>query len=127
VAGAGTAAGLGARLLGLVVDWVACLLVVGAFAGSDVWTGDGWVAVAPLLVLYVEHTVLVGLLGTSIGHRVARIRVVDRAGPPGGPPVGLARAALRALLLCLAIPPLVMDADGRGLHDRAAGTVVTST
>jgi len=125
VEGAAEQAGLGARLLGLVVDWVACLLIVSLFVGFDVWTGGGWVAVAPLLVLFGEHTVLVGLLGTTIGHRVVRVRVVDvtGAGRPGNP-VGLPRAALRAALLCLAIPPLIMDADGRGLHDRAARTAV---
>jgi hypothetical protein len=38
------------------------------------------------------------------------------------PPPG--RSALRALLLCLFVPALVMDADSRGLHDRAARSVV---
>ena len=31
---------------------------------------------------------------------------------------------LTPLLLVLVIPAVVMDEDGRGLHDRAAGTVV---
>ena len=112
--------GVGARLLGLVIDWVVSLLVVALFVGGDVWTGRGWVQLAPLLVLFVEQTLLVGLLGTAIGHRLVGIRVV---GPHGGP-IGLARAALRALLLCLAVPPLLMDSDLRGLHDKAAGSVV---
>ena len=38
--------------------------------------------------------------------------------------IGLLRAALRTLLLCLLIPALIWDRDGRGLHDKAAGTVV---
>jgi len=29
------------------------------------------------------------------------------------------------VLLVLVVPPLIMDADGRGLHDRAAGSIVT--
>jgi uncharacterized RDD family membrane protein YckC len=33
------------------------------------------------------------------------------------------RAALRTVLLFLAIPALIWDRDGRGLHDRLAGTV----
>jgi uncharacterized RDD family membrane protein YckC len=33
-------------------------------------------------------------------------------------------AALRTALLMLLIPALISDRDGRGLHDRAAGTVV---
>jgi len=34
------------------------------------------------------------------------------------------RALVRGLLLCLAVPPLIVGQDGRGLHDRAAGTRV---
>jgi uncharacterized RDD family membrane protein YckC len=34
---------------------------------------------------------------------------------------------IRTVLLCLVIPPVVYDADGRGLHDRAAGTIVLRT
>ena len=32
--------------------------------------------------------------------------------------------ALRTALLLLLVPALITDRDGRGLHDRAAGTVV---
>jgi len=73
-----------------------------------------------LLALFVQMTVLTGLLGASIGQRVLGMAVVrlDRH------PVGLPRAAVRSLLICLAIPPLVFDRDSRGLHDLAAGTVV---
>ncbi len=118
--GPGSVSGFGARLLGLVVDWVVCLLAVSALVGSDVWSGGGFVQVAPLFVLFIEHTLLVGTLGTTVGHRVAGVRVVG----PYGQPLGLARSAVRALLLCLAIPPLLMDRDARGLHDRAAQSVV---
>jgi hypothetical protein len=31
---------------------------------------------------------------------------------------------VRTVLLCLAIPALIWDADLRGLHDRAAGTML---
>ena len=39
-------------------------------------------------------------------------------------PAGPLRAAGRAVLLGLAVPALIFDADQRGLHDRAVGTVV---
>ena len=38
--------------------------------------------------------------------------------------VGPRRSLIRAVLLCLGIPPLIVDRDGRGLHDRLAGTVI---
>lgn len=33
------------------------------------------------------------------------------------------RTLLRTVLLFLALPALIWDRDGRGLHDRVAGTV----
>ena len=43
---------------------------------------------------------------------------------PGRIDLGLGRAALRTLLICLVIPAVVMDSYGRGLHDRAVGSIV---
>jgi len=104
------------------VDWAACLLIVSGVAGTGTWypEGNAWLQAAPLLILFVEHTLLVGLLGTTLGHRVAGVRV---AGPDGAP-IGLSRAAVRSGLLCLAVPPLLMDADLRGVHDKVSRSVV---
>ena len=112
VEGPGSVAGLGRRLLALLVDWGLCLLIAAGFALDRVW--------GPSLVLLVEQTLLVGLLGYSIGHRLLGLTVARLDGAPVGP----GRGFVRALLLCLAIPAIVMDRDGRGLHDQAAGTVV---
>ena len=38
--------------------------------------------------------------------------------------IGAARALFRTVLICLAVPPLIWDRDGRGLHDRAVLTAV---
>ena len=35
--------------------------------------------------------------------------------------------AVRTVLLCLAIPAVVTDSSGRGLHDKLAGTVIVRT
>jgi uncharacterized RDD family membrane protein YckC len=40
---------------------------------------------------------------------------------------GFTAAVIRTMLLCLVIPPVVYNTDGRGLHDRAAGTIVLRT
>lgn len=121
-------------MLGVGIDWLASLAVSSAlFPVEDPVTG-GLLAGAPfatLGVFFVSTTILVALLGTTIGHRLAGIRVVrlrDLApGPDGEPrlrPPGPAAAVVRTLLLCLVIPAVVWDADGRGLHDAAAGTVI---
>ena len=67
-----------------------------------------------------EVLVLTWLAGGSAGQLAYGLRVVRLDGQP----IGLLRAALRTLLLCLLIPALIWDRDGRGLHDKAAGTVV---
>ncbi len=113
--GAGSVAGFGRRLLGLLLDWVIALLVA-----RLLFRGTGGGAFGPLLVLLVDSAVLVGTLGSTIGHRAVGLRVETL---PGAAP-GLLRATARALLLCLAVPPLIWDRDQRGLHDRAAGTLV---
>jgi hypothetical protein len=44
--------------------------------------------------------------------------------PLAGGYLGLWRPLVRTLLLCLGIPALIWDRDQRGLHDKAAGTVL---
>jgi uncharacterized RDD family membrane protein YckC len=104
------------RFGALVLDWILCLLISGLFADP----GDGW---PPVFVLIVEYGFFLGLFGQTPGMWVTRIRCVSFA---DGRPVGIPRALLRGVLLALVVPALIMDADRRGLHDRAAGTVVVS-
>ncbi|PVU84277.1 RDD family protein [Cellulomonas sp. WB94] len=122
--GSGSLAPLGRRLVALLVDWAACSAISAAFFQSD--------AMAVVGVLAIENVVLVGTLGTTLGHRLLGLRVVrvvradpERTGPvePAAQP-GLLAGAVRAVLLCLVIPAVVWDADGRGMHDRLAGTVI---
>jgi uncharacterized RDD family membrane protein YckC len=108
-------AAFGRRLLGLFVDWILCLIIAnGLLRGAHLGQ------LGPVLVLFVENLLLVGTIGSTVGHRLFGMRVETLAGTAPG----LGRAAIRSLLLCLAIPPLLWDADQRGLHDRLAGTVI---
>ena len=120
-AGPGSVAPFGRRIAALVIDWLVAILVASIFVGEDVWTGEGAGLWAPLAALAVELTLLDGLLGYSIGRRLLSIAV---ARIDGRRPVGIPRALLRSVLLCLALPALINDQDRRGLHDLAAGTVV---
>ena len=70
-------------------------------------------------VFVVMHFALLWLFGTTLGKRVFRIQVVQ----VGGATIKLYQAAIRAILLGLVIPVVLIDRDGRGLHDRLAGTV----
>jgi len=108
-------AAFGRRLLGLFVDWILCLIIAnGLLRGAHLGQ------LGPVHVLLVENLLMVGTIGSTVGHRLFGMRVETLAGTAPG----LGRAAIRSLLLCLAIPPLLWDADQRGLHDRLAGTVI---
>ena len=117
--GPGSVAGWGRRVLALVIDWIGSMLVVGAFIGVEVWTGQGLARWGPMLVFLLEASLLTALMGGSFGQLVCRV-VVARL---DGRPVNLLQALLRTFLICLVIPPLVYNRDRRGLHDLAAKTV----
>ncbi|MDP9102042.1 MAG: RDD family protein [Actinomycetota bacterium] len=119
-AGPGAVASYGRRLGAFILDLSAGALI-GGLAKVFVHQPDPVArAVAVNVAFVLEVAVLVALTGQSIGMRLARIRVVRLA---GGPPTLLA-SVLRAVLILLVVPALLADRDGRGLHDKAARTVV---
>jgi uncharacterized RDD family membrane protein YckC len=73
-----------------------------------------------LAVFAVENLLLVGTLGFTIGHRVAGLQVRSINGAAASP----VQVLVRTVLLCLFLPAMFWDRDGRGLHDKAAGTVI---
>jgi uncharacterized RDD family membrane protein YckC len=106
---------LSKRFGALFVDWLLCVLLSGLFANPRL---QPW---APVAVLVAEYTFFIGLFGQTPGMRLLRIRCVQY---PDGGPLGITRAFARGLLLALFVPALIMDTDQRGLHDRAAGSVM---
>lgn len=120
--GRGSLASWKARIAALVLDWAACMAIAVGFFGSGVLTGNGWRAWMILATFFVQSTVLTWLAGASFGQLVARIGVLrlDRA------PLGPVRAVTRAALVSLALPPLVIGPDRRGLQDLAVGTAVVN-
>lgn len=112
--GPGSQAGLGRRLVGLSVDWLAASVVS--------WLLFDYNAMATLAVFALQHFLFVSSLGYSIGHFVAGLRV--RPEESGNSFVGFVRGFLRTALLCLVVPAVVWDGDGRGLHDKAARTYI---
>ncbi|ACZ31056.1 RDD domain containing protein [Xylanimonas cellulosilytica DSM 15894] len=119
--GPGSMAPLGRRVAALCVDWAVAWAVAALVARDN--------SFVPLAVLAVMNVVLVGSIGYTIGHRLLGLQV-RVLGAPGegtvdGAFVGFWRSTVRTVLLCVVIPAVVWDGDGRGLHDRAAGTVIT--
>lgn len=104
-------AGVGRRIGALCIDWLLCMIISVALFRSQYWT---------IVVFAVEVYVLTALTGFTVGKRILGLRVVRLDGKP----VGLWWALLRTLLLLAVVPPLVFDGDLRGLHDKAADTLV---
>lgn len=121
--GPGAVAGVGRRLAAITVDWVASLLVTSLLFPGLVY-GSVPYSFVTLAVFAVQVAVLTWLTGASFGHRLLGMRVV-RVG--SGAPPGPRRAVVRTALLVLVLPAFVWDRDQRGLHDKAAGTVLVRT
>jgi uncharacterized RDD family membrane protein YckC len=120
--GRGSVARWGRRILALVIDWIASMLVASLILGQSMWSPDGSSGGRPLLtmlVFLVEATALTALLGGSFGQLATRVMVTRLDGHR----VSLLQSLLRTFLICLAVPPLVFNRDQRGLHDLATGTV----
>lgn len=116
--GPGSLARLAPRIVAVIIDWLVCSVIAAGFFGYS-FGGDGtsW---TPLAVFFVENVLLVGTLGSTLGHRVMGLQVSRESGAPAGP----LPALIRSVLLCLFVPAVIWDKDGRGLHDRFAGTVL---
>ena len=110
----------GRRILALVVDWLACTLVVVALIGPRGWSEDPMSSWYVLGLFVLESSVFTAVAGGSFGKLATRLRVVRNDGSYA--PVSLLRCVLRQVLVALVIPPLVYRPDGRGLHDIAAGS-----
>ena len=110
----------GARIGALVIDWAVCMAVAVALFGPGVITGGSWRGFMTLATFFVESTVLSWLVGGSLGQLICRIAVVrlDRQ------QLGIVRAMLRAALICLALPAVIIGPNRRSLADLAAGTIV---
>lgn len=113
--GEGSLAKVGRRVLALLIDWGIALLVSQAFANGD--------ATFTLVVFGLSQWLLIATLGYSVGHRLLglQVRRLD------GKYVGLWRSLIRVGLILLVIPATIWDADNRGLHDKAAGTILIRT
>jgi uncharacterized RDD family membrane protein YckC len=109
--GVGSVAGVGRRLGALLIDWLLCEAIAWAAFHSQYLT---------LFVFAAEMWVLTALTGFTVGKRLLGIRVARLDGKP----VGFVWSLVRTLLFLAVVPPLVFDVDLRGLHDKAANTVV---
>lgn len=117
--GPGSVATAGSRLGAVLLDLVVAGLIGGlgsAFTGGSPESRQ----VVGVVALVLMYAVLLPTAGQTIGMRLVGLRVLRVRG-------GLLNAWLafvRGLLVALTVPALITDRDGRGLHDRAVGSVI---
>ena len=115
--GSGSLARSGRRLLAVLCDWFICTVIAAGLMQYRLGEG-GLGPFKPLAVFVVMNVLLVGTMGSTIGHRLFGIRVVALGGASAGPIL----AVIRTVLLVLVIPAVIWDRDTRGFHDKIAGT-----
>ena len=112
---------LGRRMSALMVDWLACYFIVAATTGGigKMAPNRSWLVLA---LFFAEVAILSALQGASLGHRIFGIKIIRFA--DGGMVTPL-QALIRSALLITVIFAITFDENGRGLHERLSGTVLT--
>jgi uncharacterized RDD family membrane protein YckC len=110
--GPGSIARLGRRVGALAIDWACAVVISVAFFQYD--------PLATTVIFAIVQILFIPTIGGSPGHRLVGMRLMQA----NGSWVGLWRPIVRTALLVLVIPAVIWDADQRGLHDKAAATVL---
>ena len=113
--GPGSLAPFGTRVGAFLVDAVGSALVAGLFTAPDL--PGNW----SLLAFAVVTVGTLVVFGQTPGMRLLGLRL---AHPEPGKRLAPWRGVVRTALLLLLVPALVVDANGRGLHDRLTDTAV---
>ncbi|WP_353950373.1 RDD family protein [Knoellia sp. S7-12] len=116
--GPGSMAPLWRRALGLLVDWFLAQLISILAFGAELGAG-GAQSFVPLGVLAVINILSITAFAATPGQALLRMQVLQVR--PGSFPL---QVLIRSALLCLFVPAVLSDRNGRGFHDAAAGTVI---
>lgn len=102
----------GRRIAALAIDFAIAAFLWAVFFPDAQW--------ASTLIFIGTQVLFIPLTSGGIGHLCTGLRVVTL----NGTWVGVLRPIIRTLMLALLVPALIWDVDQRGLHDKAAGTVL---
>jgi uncharacterized RDD family membrane protein YckC len=116
-----TRVSLGRRMAALLVDWLACYFIVAASAGGigKMAPNRSWTVLA---LFFAEIAILSALQGATLGHRIFGIKIIRFADGGAITPI---QALIRSGLLITVVFAITFDENGRGLHERFSGTVLT--
>ncbi|TSD47953.1 RDD family protein [Rhodococcus sp. KBS0724] len=116
--GPGSLVGSGRRLGALMIDWVMAVGVASLITGDFF---DGQTSTITLIVWFIVGVLTLTLFNFTPGQFVMGLQVARIEGPIR---VGFVRALARQALLVFVIPATITDIDGRGMQDRATGTLL---
>lgn len=119
-AGSRSLARMGRRFAALLVDWLIGYGLA-ALAMSFGLVSTATLSTAVLIVWFVLGAVSLRLFGFTPGQFALGLMVVP---VDGRQHVGFGRAVVRGVLIAVVIPPLITDADMRGLQDKVTNTAV---
>jgi len=105
----------------LMVDWLACYFIIAATTGGigKMAPNRSWMVLA---LFFAEIAILSALQGASLGHRIFGIKIIRFA---DGGMITPVQALIRSALLVTVIFAITFDENGRGLHERFSGTILT--
>ena len=104
-----------------MVDWLACYFIVVATTGG-LFTHSQGREFKIAALFFFEIAILSALQGATLGHRIFGIRIVRFV---DGGQISPLQALIRSALLVTVIFAITFDENGRGMHERFSGSVLT--
>ncbi|MBU6313578.1 MAG: RDD family protein [Actinomycetales bacterium] len=109
------------RMAALALDWLACYAIVAALSGG-INTMSPNSSLYVLALFFIQVWVLIALQGATLGHRLFGMKVVRFE---DGAAINPWQALIRTILLVLVVTAVTFDENGRGIHERLSGSVLT--
>ena len=111
----------GRRMGALALDWLACYAIVAALSGG-VNKMNPNSSLSVLMLFFLEVWMPTALQGATLGHRLFGMKVIRFE---DGGAISLSQALIRTVLLVLVVTAVTFDVNGRGIHERLSGSVLT--
>jgi uncharacterized RDD family membrane protein YckC len=111
----------GRRMAALALDWLACYAIVAAVSGGINQMSPNS-SLFVLVLFFAEVWILTALQGATLGHRLFGMKVVRFE---DGGAISALKALIRTTLLVLVVTAVTYDENGRGIHERLSGSVLT--